>query len=89
MALLKIAVIARYVSSASRRRPTEPANAAVCIAEMRYKVAKALGDAAAKIKSGDQEEARPGLEALLEETSALVADMQASTAVVTTILTNY
>ena len=69
--------------------PTEPANAAVCIAEMRYKVAKALGDAAAKIKSGDQEEARPGLEALLEETSALVADMQASTAVVTTILTNY
>lgn len=57
--------------------PSEPANATVCIAEMRYNVAKALGDAAAKIKSGDQEEARPGLEALLEEACALVADMQA------------
>ena len=57
--------------------PSEPADATVCIAEMRYKVAKALGDAAAKIKSGDEEEARPGLEALLEQASALVADMQA------------
>ena len=77
-------IVKRVQASAS-----EPADPTVCIAEMRYKVAKALGDAAGKIKSGDQEEARPGLEALLEEASALVADMQASTAVVTTILTNY